>query len=369
MKKNCKYCNTEFETESTRVTCCSKKCSQDLSNKKRRAKDLEKKETIVCKWCGMNVVRIFGGHINNYHPGKTIEEYRLDFPGYPISTESDRINMSKNSGKHMKEEKYRQMFSEKFKGENNPNHTSKTTEQERKERSPFSKEFYKRKGIDEDEIDNTIHNFAKEALKDRIGATSYEYWLNKANGDEEEAQRLYKERQTTFSKEICINKYGEEEGLRIWKERQEKWSSKWKEKYYNHEFNVGSGESIIANEFCNLIYEQIKDSFQNIKFGKNEKWISNNNLNYAFDFTIEDNKKIIEFNGDFWHCNPSIARYKEDYFHPIKKQTAKELWIYDKTKIEFIENHGYKVLTIWENDYTKNPEEVIKQCLDFILNE
>jgi hypothetical protein len=35
------------------------------------------------------------------------------------------------------------MFSEKIKGEKNPNHKSNTTELERKSRSPFSKEFIK----------------------------------------------------------------------------------------------------------------------------------------------------------------------------------------------------------------------------------
>ena len=37
------------------------------------------------------------------------------------------------------------MFSEKIKGEKNPNHKSNTTDLERKSRSPFSKEFIKYK--------------------------------------------------------------------------------------------------------------------------------------------------------------------------------------------------------------------------------
>ena len=38
----------------------------------------------------------------------------------------------------------------------------------------------------------------------------------------EEAQEALSERQRTFSKERCIEKYGED-GLKVWEERQNKW--------------------------------------------------------------------------------------------------------------------------------------------------
>ena len=31
-----------------------------------------------------------------------------------------------------------------------------------------------------------------------------------------------------------------------------------------------------------------------------------------------------------------------------------------------MENLGYKVLTIWENDYRKNPQETLDKCIKFI---
>jgi hypothetical protein len=48
------------------------------------------------------------------------------------------------------------------------------------------------------------------------------YWL-KLGFNEEESKRLVSERQSTFSLEICIKKYGEAEGTRVFNERQEKW--------------------------------------------------------------------------------------------------------------------------------------------------
>lgn len=38
---------------------------------------------------------------------------------------------------------------------------------------------------------------------------------------------------------------------------------------------------------------------------------------YICDIFIEKLNLIIEYNGDYWHCNPK--KYKFDYFHPHKK--------------------------------------------------
>lgn len=55
--------------------------------------------------------------------------------------------------------------------------------------------------------------------------TSIEYYLNKGLS-QEEAEIALSERQSTFSLDKCIQKYGEEEGKRIWKERQDKWQER-----------------------------------------------------------------------------------------------------------------------------------------------
>lgn len=51
------------------------------------------------------------------HPRKTTEDYKKEFPGAVLCYSKDKENTSKNSGKHIKTEKYRNMFSEKIKGE------------------------------------------------------------------------------------------------------------------------------------------------------------------------------------------------------------------------------------------------------------
>jgi G:T-mismatch repair DNA endonuclease (very short patch repair protein) len=66
------------------------------------------------------------------------------------------------------------------------------------------------------------------------------------------------------------------------------------------------------------------------------------------DIYIPELNLVIEYNGDYWHCNPK--KYKPDYYHQVKKKTAKELWEYDKNKIDLIKNSGYNLEIVWESD-------------------
>jgi len=56
-----------------------------------------------------------------------------------------------------------------------------------------------------------------------------EYWVN-LGFSEEESKNKVSEHQKTFSKEKCIEKYGEEEGMKIFLERQERWQKSLKNK-------------------------------------------------------------------------------------------------------------------------------------------
>lgn len=68
-----------------------------------------------------------------------------------------------------------------------------------------------------------------------------------------------------------------------------------------------------------------------------------------YDIYIPKLNLVIEFNGDYWHCNPK--KYEPDYYHQIKKKTAKELWEYDKNKIDLVTGKGYNLEVVWESDY------------------
>lgn len=81
---------------------------------------------------------------------------------------------------------------------------------------------------------------------------------------------------------------------------------------------------------------------------------------YCCDIYIPSINLIIEYFGDYWHCNP--IKYNENYFNKKKGQTAKEIWDYDDKKLELITNYGYNLEVIWESDYKKN-KNLINQIL------
>ena len=49
-----------------------------------------------------------------------------------------------------------------------------------------------------------------------------------------------------------------------------------------------------------------------------------------------------------------------------KNKKAKDIWEYDKIKIETAKEQVYIVLVIWESEYNENKEKTIQKCIDFI---
>lgn len=77
-----------------------------------------------------------------------------------------------------------------------------------------------------------------------------------------------------------------------------------------------------------------------------------------YDIYIPKLNLVIEYNGDYWHCNPK--KYKEDYYHQVKGKTAKELWEYDKVKIDLIRGNGYNLEIVWESDLKEDHTLIYK---------
>ena len=68
---------------------------------------------------------------------------------------------------------------------------------------------------------------------------------------------------------------------------------------------------------------------------------------------------VIEFYGDYWHCNPNL--YKPD--DVIRNTTVKDVWLNDKLRESIIKSklnpkHFY---TVWESDYNKMLEVITSE--------
>jgi hypothetical protein len=254
----------------------------------------------------------------------------------------------------MKKEKYKKMFSEKIKGEKNPNHKSKTSLEERKERSPFSKNFINYNN------EESRDNFIKKVCDKKSYTNRLDYWLSKGLTEDKANQKLI-ERQKTFTLNICIEKYGEKEGIKIYTNRQEKW-----QKSLNENGNLKQGFSKASQTlFFELLHYYDFESMKKIYFAtKNEEYRLNKKEGgiWIYDFTDLENKKIIEYNGDQYHANPKLYE-ANDYPHPFRKKlTAKEIWEKDKKKKNVANENGFEILTIWDSEYRRYKDETIEKC-------
>ena len=199
--------------------------------------------------------------------------------------------------------------------------------------------------------------------------TQLGYWLSKGY-TKKQSLVLLKERQTTFSLDICIKNYGEVKGRQIWKDRQEKWQKTFNDKTPEEierinrakfAWGKNTGYSKISQELFWILYDTIKNDFDKIYFaqlgkrkgkdvsGKNHEFFKIlPNRNAFFDFFIKDNNKIIEFDGDYWHSE-SRGNVERD------KQRDKD-----------IIQEGYQILHIRERDWKQSQNRATQQCMEFI---
>lgn len=368
--RTCKWCQAEITSTNPKKVFCNDKCKNDYGNNKR--KELRKNNKHYCIVCG--------SLIENYTPNqkfcsdKCHEKHLIDVHNERFGDGDCCICeicgfKAKSLVSHLKDKhtlslndymiKYNKTLNECIlqsvrdtygsKGDKNPayQHGGKL--------SPYSKNFIKYEDMSDEEKENKINNMynhLSETLTDGTGRlpTQIEYWT-KQGFTEEEAVEKISERQTTFSLDICIKKYGEIEGKQIWKERQDKWLDSFPKQNF----------SLVSQTLFWKIYNNIKNKYKNIYFAQlNQKTkMLEEHKNYEYkldigksycklDFFIKDINKCIEFDGDYWHG---------------EKRGNQER---DKIRTKLIEEAGIKVLHVKERDYKNNPQKMIQECLNFL---
>ena len=351
-KKICPTCNKEFIANFHAQKYCCKKCQDIIENEKARnlhilqrnslfnENSIEGYDYITCPICKQKFKQITLTHFK-IHNINTFEELNNLYPNL-------QLTCNKLIEKHLK-------------GSNNPMSKENTSEQKRKESSPYSLEYYKKHGAKtEDEAKEQRQKFLdkiKPLRKNWIQASQLEYYLNKGFNIEE-AIRLRREKYKSNGLDWYIEKFGEIEG----KEKYEKRIQYWVKQLHN-----GSQHSKISDNFFDTLIKNINEEhLNNIFYGDNEFIITDENRSYKPDFINIKTNKIIEFYGDYWHSNP--VKYDKNYYNKTLHLYTYEIWDKDKKRITQLEKLGYKILIIWEYEYKKNPEYFINKCIQF-LNE
>lgn len=93
--------------------------------------------------------------------------------------------------------------------------------------------------------------------------------------------------------------------------------------------------------------QSAKHTFQQeVQIEEGSKWF--------FDFQLTNTKLLLEIQGDYWHCNPSV-------FETPKNEYQKWAIKRDYVKKAYAKSLGYKVIPLWENDLKTNKEETFKK--------
>lgn len=101
--------------------------------------------------------------------------------------------------------------------------------------------------------------------------------------------------------------------------------------------------------------KEFKKFLESIGFEVNEQF----QILYKFyDFIVKDTKILIEFNGDFWHCNPTV--YPDGPINKMQRDAIKN----DKYKRGLAETRGYTLISVWEKDFNENAPKVKKMLLE-----
>lgn len=336
-------------------------------------KKSRKKVELICLECNQKIIggKHLSAHVQKEHDFESYNEYKIKHG--LIKTNSDLlkegavscklcstvahdltshiIRIHKISCQEYKEKygdfrstKFLNDISERVKGENNPAY------QHGGKYSPFSDKFIHADKIDKAELCQKV---SKSNRENGNNDTTIKYWLNRGYSEQESKDKI-SERQSTFSLAKCIEKHGEELGRQVWLNRQEKWHKNYKK----------SNFSKISQKLFWNIADQLND-LSHIHFAElsEDKKLDDSGRNNEYKLRLEtrlilpdfidlSKNKIIEFDGTYWHKNG--------------KQVKNTNALRDSEKDKLLTNSGFFVLRVKEEDYKKNPQEIVDKCLDFL---
>jgi very-short-patch-repair endonuclease len=329
-RKKCLPHNTYL----TRCLIC--KTANNIAKSREKFSDHNPKIWVECRICGLRSTSLIahlhtrGGKLTH---GITPEEYSKKHG----QTHSEEYAKSLWEDREITPEQRTEM-SERARGEKNPwyDHGGKL--------SPFSK-----RGKNYDPVAAT-RAFETKSRNGNV-PTTLEYFLKKSGGDEEIAQKMLSERQRTFTLEKLIARHGPEEGARRFSDRQARWIRSYKKNNY----------SKVSQELFRAI---MKHHSGDVYFAEWERpdmtGYKNKELRLTLtcgksimpDFVDVAQKKIIEFDGTYWHRDGRL----NDSVNKSRSELRDEMCRAD----------GWQVLHVREVDFAKNRQWVVAMCLSYL---
>lgn len=343
--RECKMCGNSFETNNVKKLTCSDDCGRQLQaynmeqanlrvREKRREDNNKKYEHILdipsCRICGWKSTSL-QNHLKTHK--LTVQQYKEQ---YQVANEE------------IFHSSYTQQKRDRISGEKNPGYQHNGT------MSSFSRNFKQYNELTEDHKRQQISAQIAKANKSKRANNSYtttlEYYTTRGFSVVE-ADILRKQRQSTFSLELCINKYGKEKGIECWINRQEKWLES--EGMKSLSMGVSKISQQLFVELEPLIVHRCYYATNGLDHTINNEYkLRTLSGLVKLDFFVPGIGKIIEFDGDYWHSDKNPRKICSEIRDSKILQTFPT----------------YNILHIWEGEYKRDKLGTIQKCLKF-LNE
>lgn len=113
------------------------------------------------------------------------------------------------------------------------------------------------------------------------------------------------------------------------------------------------------------ILDHLTSNVPQAKF-EGEKLFHSGTHRYFVDIFSANAKMVVEFNGDYWHCNPSL--YSGSFIHPRKNKAAEQIWREDLERMRVLQEMGYHTVTVWESEYNSDRQGVLQKLTKSALS-
>lgn len=263
------------------------------------------------------------------------------------------------------------------------------------------KEYWQARGYSDISAGINAHNIQKyralkaaTSLRNRASPRTIEFWIDKGYNTSEAIETVRKIQARDL--DFYITNYGEEIGHYKYQSAIQKRLVTWfkKELPERNKTNASKGRtylqlvdtygedaanSIIENRLKSnpaisnesKIFFQALDKMLGTSLEKAsvtgykgpERWVRAGKRLYFLDYVLEN--CIIEYNGSYWHGDPRL--FQESDWHSGKRSTVKEIWNYDKEKLDNLTKLGYNVLTVWSYDVNEDLQTQLNKCKDYLL--
>lgn len=208
-------------------------------------------------------------------------------------------------------------------------------------------------------VEEQLKNWAKSTQDKRRNQKNYdpsnfpEYWEERLGLSREEAcekARMHKREKSPFTVDHWLKK-----GLQISEARA-------CAKRYHVKGGIAATQkqgSIATSRKEIMLFDSLSAVFPDL--------ISQYSIDdiYVYDMCLPRSKKIVEFNGTYWHADPRV--YEKD--KTIRGVKASEIHNRDAKKIGYAKKSGYDVLVVWEIDLCKSWESNLELIKSFLSKD